>query len=108
MTASFAMKETFDKIQAKLESAERKTQLKFGQNKREINEFKTEETEAIQEENEEEEFKRPVSGRTSKSVKGGKQSTGARSTRRPIENDEDDDKEVVMRARRSTRTPSNA
>lgn len=39
MTASFAMKETFDKIQAKLESAERKVQLKFGQNKREIKEF---------------------------------------------------------------------
>lgn len=68
-TASFAIKETFDKIYAKLESAERKQTLGFGkdvQAKKTVNDF-----EAIQEqdESEEEVFKKPVSGRSSRSLK---------------------------------------
>ena len=68
-TASFAIKETFDKIYAKLESAERKQTLGFGkkvQEKKTVNDF-----EPIQEDQEEseEEFRKPVSGRSSRSMK---------------------------------------
>lgn len=65
-TASFAIKETFDKIYAKLESAERKQTLGFGkkvQEKKTVNDF-----EPIKEESEEE-FRKPVSGRSSRSLK---------------------------------------
>jgi len=91
-TASFAIKETFDKIRAKLESAERRMdQYGFGgaeqqDNGRHVNEFRGAgdgieedlEGEAEDDGDYEDEvggFKKPLSGKSSRSAKGGKSTT---------------------------------
>ena len=82
-TASFAIKETFDKIKAKLESAERRMD-QFGLSKgekrqarkKDVHEFQGAEDPVCEEEQndevEEGGFKKPGSGRSSRSLKGGK------------------------------------
>ena len=84
-TASFAIKETFDKIYAKLESAERKQTLGFGkkvQEKKTVNDFQP----IKEEEESEEEFRKPVSGRSSRSMKKAAPKTPVR--QQPVEEDE--------------------
>jgi len=82
-TASFAIKETFDAIKAKLESAERRMD-QFGlskgdkkqQRKKDVHEFQGAEDPVCEEEQndkvEEDGFKKPLSGRSSRSLKGGR------------------------------------
>jgi len=93
------MEETYKLIQQKLESAERRAKESKFEQKKQVKEFLPDE---------DEDFKKPVSGRSSRSIKGrnsGKTSTKTEALRAATV-DDGEDLGVARASRRSLRTPS--